>query len=298
MAQSHSFSVDVAQKFGVDIALLLNHFSFWYKKNKADDVNLFKGDYWVRMKAKTLQDYFPYYSERQLRYMVDKMIELKLIKRDEFNQKKNDRTKWYTLTKKAKNLLNISTDKNVSNVTHKIVSLTDKNVSPIYKEVDTEYRYNIIIKKLSQNLMLLEVIAMQKKVSVADVKDLVEKFAKHCVAVDHPEHNNNKDLFSHFQNWCGKQKLSRNVLTAEVDWFIKTFNTIAKSKFHVTDETRRLFEIQFQNGFTGDEMKTAISNLYSNSVGNKFHKENNFKFATPEYLLKGDNLNKYLNVKY
>ena len=45
-------------------------------------------------------------------------------------------------------------------------------------------------------------------------------------------------------------------------------------------------------------MVAAVLNLYSSKDGNSFHLKNSFKFATPEYLLKGDNINKYLNVKW
>ncbi len=145
MSRSHSFSVDIATIYGVEVALMLNHFSFWYLKNKSDSNQFFKGEYWVRMKASTLREYYPYFTLRQLRYLIDKMIDLGLLKQDEFNDKKNDRTKWYTVPEKSKKLLGISTDKNVTNVTHKIVTPTDKNVTSIYKEEDIKDRYSIYI---------------------------------------------------------------------------------------------------------------------------------------------------------
>jgi hypothetical protein len=201
MSRTHSFSVDVAQDFGVEMALMLNHFSFWYLKNKSDNNQFFKGDYWVRMKATQLQEYYPYFSLRQLRYLIDKMIDLNLLKQDEFNTKKNDRTKWYCLTKKSKNILNISTDKNVSNikkeakkttdistdknvsnVTHKIVSLTDKNVTSILKEEDTKDRYNIyidfsaIIFIIKQDEAAFQVFEMQHKKSINNYLEFLKYF--------------------------------------------------------------------------------------------------------------------------
>jgi hypothetical protein len=43
-------------------------------------------------------------------------------------------------------------------------------------------------------------------------------------------------------------------------------------------------------------MIIAIKNLYSSSVENEWHRKNGFKFATPDFLLKDDNMNQYLNV--
>lgn len=177
MSRSHSFSVEVAKNFKVDIALLLQHFSFWYLKNKSDNVNLFKNDYWVRMKADTLVEYFPYFTKRQLRYCIDKMIDLDLLKQDQFNDKSNDRTKWYSLTKTAKNILNISTDKIVTPnpfLSDKIVTPSDKIVTSIYKEVDIEDRYRIYIDFSAINFIIknakdrFEVFEMQYKKTIPD----------------------------------------------------------------------------------------------------------------------------------
>jgi hypothetical protein len=315
MSRTHSFSVDVAQDFGVEMALMLNHFSFWYLKNKSDNNQFFKGDYWVRMKATQLQEYYPYFSLRQLRYLIDKMIDLNLLKQDEFNTKKNDRTKWYCLTKKSKNILNISTDKNVSNikkeakkttdistdknvsnVTHKIVSLTDKNVTSILKEEDTKDRYYYYKEKIAANKSLIEILAMQNKVKPITIKNKIEEFVLHCKSVK-KSHDNDGDVFEHFSSWIRKFDLKDLDLDSELNWFIKIFNKISRRDFKITEETRTRFAKQFQVGYSSADFKTAIVNLYNSSPENKFHLQHKFKFATPEYLLKDDNMNKYLNFK-
>tara|TARA_R110002012_G_scaffold294580_1_gene490783 strand:- start:1789 stop:2691 length:903 start_codon:yes stop_codon:yes gene_type:complete len=299
MSRSHSFSVEVAKNFKVDIALLLQHFSFWYLKNKSDNVNLFKNDYWVRMKADTLVEYFPYFTKRQLRYCIDKMIDLDLLKQDQFNDKSNDRTKWYSLTKNAKNILNISTDKIVTPtpfLSDKIVTPSDNFVTSIYKEVDIEDRYSSLYSKIEKNIGLLELIAMHNKLKIETVKSKINLFVKQSISVNEI-YNNDKELFKHFQNWVRSQKLSDIDLKKELNWFLKTFNKISGRDYKKTEEIQQLFSKQFSVGFSGAEMATAIKNLYSSSIENKFHKQHNFKFATPEYLLKGDNMNKYLNFK-
>lgn len=315
MSRSHSFSVDVAMSFGVDVALMLNHFSFWYLKNKSDNHQYFKGDYWVRMKATQMQEYYPYYTIRQLRYLVDKMIDLKLLKQDEFNTKKNDRTKWYSLTKKSKNLLNISTDKNVSNlgkslkkeavflsdknvtnVSDKIVTLTDKNVTSILKEEDTKDRYYYNSQKITSNISLIEIIAIQQKVKMDLVKSKVKEFELHCRSLQ-KNYNNDSDVFNHFSAWFRKFDFKEQNLEKELTWFINVFNQISKREFKITETLKNRFAKQFAVGYSGADMRKAIANLYSSSVDNRFHINNKFKFATPEYLLKDDNLNKYLNFK-
>lgn len=316
MSRAHSFSVEVAKEYGVNVATMLNHFSFWYLKNKSDNVNYLKGDHWVRMKASQMQQYYPYFTERQLRHLIDKMIDQKLLKQDEFNTKKNDRTKWYCLTKKSKTILAISTDKNVSNnekpavksvenrtdknvsnVTHKFVSLTDKNVTSIYKEVDIKDRYYYYKGKIESNKSLLEILAMQKRVKVLTIKNKIKEFIMHCKALE-KTHANDRDLFGHFSSWIRKFDLNDLDLEKELDWFIILFNKISRRQFKITEETKQRFSKQFEVGYSGENFKTAILNLYNTSPANKFHLQHKFKFATPEYLLKDDNMNKYLNVKF
>ena len=313
MSISHSFSVDVAKVHGVDVALMLNHFSFWYLKNKSDNHQYYKGDYWVRMKAATMKQYYPYFTLRQLRYLVDKMIDLELIKQDEFNTKKNDRTKWYCLTPTSKKILSISSDKNVTNnkkavqkylanvsdknvtnVTHKIVTLTDKNVTSI--EEDTKDIYNSIKGKILLNISLLEIIAMQNKIKIITVKNKIDEFVLWCKS-QNVLHEKDSELFSHFPAWIRKQNLKDTDLEIELNWFLDMFNKVSGRAFKNTEELKQRFAKQFAVGFSGDEMIKASKNLYSSSIVNKFHIQSAFKFATPEYLLKDDNLNKYLNFK-
>ncbi|CAL2084060.1 hypothetical protein [Tenacibaculum sp. 190524A02b] len=305
MSVSHSFSVQIATEYDVVSALLLQHFCFWYLKNKGDNHQFFKGKYWVRMKVATLREYFPYLTERQLRYALDKLESEKLLCKGEFNLKKNDRTKWYSFTKKGAKLLKISSDKIVSNrtdkivnkVTNKIVTPTDKIVNSIYKEEDIEYIYIIIKEKLESNKQLLEFLAMSEKLKVATIENVIELFARKVVSIKQ-NYNNDKELYTHFSNWVRKQKLTDVNCEEEVTWFINVFNQISKRTFVVTDELRQLFSVQYRNGFTGKQMAKAVENMYSSNVKNTFHLKSSFKFATPEYLLKEGNLNKYLNLKY
>jgi len=86
-------------------------------------------------------------------------------------------------------------------------------------------------------------------------------------------------------------------LDEELNWFISIFNKISSGKYKADPEYKPMLERLIKMGFKSDEMKTAIRNLYSSSPENSFHIKSKFKFATPEYLLKDDNMNKYLNFK-
>ena len=304
MSRSHSFSVDVAGAYDVPVALMLQHLCFWYLKVVSDDVNKFKGEYWVRMKLTQMNHQFPYWGISKIRHLIDKMEAEKLIKKGEFNTKKNDRTKWYTLTKKAKNILNISYDKAVknptaeigNNLTAEIDSLTAEIDNSKYKEVDIKDIYYYYSGKINSNNSLLEIIAMQNRIKINTIKNKIEEFVLHCKSTQ-KKHNNDGDIFSHFSSWIRKQNLQDANLETELNWFIEVFNKKSNSDFKITDTIKQLFAKQFAVGFSGAEFRKAIDNLYSSSPSNKFHLQHSFKFATPEYLLKDENMNKYLNFR-
>ena len=80
--------------------------------------------------------------------------------------------------------------------------------------------------------------------------------------------------------------------------FIKLFNAIAKTEFSLNDEIKELLRVQLANGVTEKDVIAAVKNMRSSNDKNKFHKDTFYKFATPEYILKPGNINKYKNLKY
>lgn len=128
----HHFDVDIAVRFGVLEAILLNHFDFWIQHNEANGVNFHDGAYWTFNSVKALQEIFPYVSERKIRYALDALKEADLIKTSNFNRDPRDRTTWYALTEKGKSIL--------QNCQVHLVNLSNecgKSVQPLpYKDSD------------------------------------------------------------------------------------------------------------------------------------------------------------------
>ena len=93
----HSFSVELAVKFGEKQAIILNNLAFWQKKNQENCYNFNDGYYWVYNSVKAFQGLFPYWSLKQIRNILDKLEELKLVKSGNYNKDTRNRTKWYTI---------------------------------------------------------------------------------------------------------------------------------------------------------------------------------------------------------
>ena len=122
----HSFDIEIAQKYGIEEAIILKHFHFWIQKNEANDDNYFEGKYWTYNSVKAFTELFPYMTERKIRSTLAKMEEQGLIITGNFNKSQYDRTKWYALTDLAYSIL----QKGNFHLT-KTENGSDKNVRPI-----------------------------------------------------------------------------------------------------------------------------------------------------------------------
>jgi len=58
------------------------------------------------------------------------------------------------------------------------------------------------------------------------------------------------------------------------------FNRVSNKDFKGTPEIKKLWLVQFNNGFTGNEMEMAVKNLYHPL--NDWHKKTGCRFATPK----------------
>lgn len=72
--------------------------------------------------------------------------------------------------------------------------------------------------------------------------------------------------------------------------FIDQFNKLKNSKYQVTDKVRSKLRARLSN-YTSKKIIEALTAALSD----KFHIENNFNYITPEYILREDTLEKYLN---
>ena len=103
----HSFNIEVAKDVGIACAVLLNNIYWWVDKNEKNEYHLFEGKYWTRNTKKAYLEQFPYMTERQIEYALTKLRDKGYILVGNFNKAKYDRTLWYTITDKARRVLQI-----------------------------------------------------------------------------------------------------------------------------------------------------------------------------------------------
>ena len=95
----HSFDIDVAEKYGLTEAILLNNLQFWIEKNRANNDNFFDGNYWTYNSIEAYTKLFPYLSARKITNAFKKLEDLGIIITGNYNKIAYDRKKWYAITK-------------------------------------------------------------------------------------------------------------------------------------------------------------------------------------------------------
>ncbi|MGA1046390.1 MAG: hypothetical protein ACO3UU_00085 [Minisyncoccia bacterium] len=98
---NHSFNIELATKYGIEEAIIIENLAFWINKNKANKKHIINGHYWTYNSSKALKELFPYISEKKIQRILKKLEQLKIIKSGNFNKSAYDRTKWYTIIDKS-----------------------------------------------------------------------------------------------------------------------------------------------------------------------------------------------------
>src|SRR5690606_10484008 len=101
------------------------------------------------------QNYFPYFTQKQIKYLIKQAIEFGLVVKGNFNKKGYDRTNWYSLSDKA--LLELNLDrtclKPASELIGQICPMDQTNLSDLYQKqnTDTKKSNNKISSQISKN---------------------------------------------------------------------------------------------------------------------------------------------------
>ena len=97
----HNFDSEIAQKYGILEAVILNHIYFWIEKNRANEQNFFDGYYWTFNSTKAFSELFPYASERQINYALKHLRDDGILLVGNYNENAYDRTLWYAISEKG-----------------------------------------------------------------------------------------------------------------------------------------------------------------------------------------------------
>ena len=121
----HTFDIEIARIYGINAAIILENIGFWVKKNEANGENFYNGAHWTYNSVKAFSELFPYMSEHSIRRAIERLESCGLILTGKFNKKGFDRTSWYTLTERGKDLLQYG---GLRRIESKNVEMTDLSI--------------------------------------------------------------------------------------------------------------------------------------------------------------------------
>ena len=132
MIDYFTFSTKDAEQYGVDGAIMLHHIRYWVAKNEANETNFHDGQYWTYNSTTAFAKLFPFYSARKIGRILSKLEDESAIISGNFNGKRYDRTKWFTM-------VNAITENGTLHLTKTVNAITE-TVEPIpkYNHITTQ----------------------------------------------------------------------------------------------------------------------------------------------------------------
>lgn len=113
---AHHFDIEDARLYGVNAAIILTNIRFWVEKNKANGKHFHDGNYWVYNSVSAFSELFPYMTERQIRFALDKLKDAGVIETANYNASTYDRTMWYAICQEREIHLTTMSDGNDTSV--------------------------------------------------------------------------------------------------------------------------------------------------------------------------------------
>ncbi len=105
--QMHHYRVEDAQRYGLEEAILLDHFRFWIATNRMNKINFFEGKYWTYNTANTYHEIYPFFSVKRIRAILESLVEQEVLIRAHHSEDKRDRTYWYAFSEVFDDFLKI-----------------------------------------------------------------------------------------------------------------------------------------------------------------------------------------------
>lgn len=96
MLQILTCRMEVAQKYGMDAAVLLHNIVYWTLKNKAEGRHFHDGRYWTYSSRKALAEMYPCWSDSQIKRILAKLRDAGALLVADYNDNRMLRTNWYS----------------------------------------------------------------------------------------------------------------------------------------------------------------------------------------------------------
>lgn len=142
---THQFNTKIAEKYGIEEAILIEHLYFWIHKNRCLDEMEHHDRTWCYSSAKGFNKYVTYMSTQKIRRVLVGLEKRGFIYIDNFNKTAFNQTLWYAFTDSAiEELEKLGYDilksktANFNNEKCEDINKEDKEKNNINKNIDIE----------------------------------------------------------------------------------------------------------------------------------------------------------------
>jgi len=172
----HAFNIELAQKYGVDEAIVIKNLHFWIIKNKANRTHFYDGFYWTYNSTRAFTELFPYWSERQIDRVLKSLKDKGAILIGNYNKVGYDRTRWFTLTMAVTDIIpygGMDSTEQCNGFNRKVVPIPDINT-----DINTDKIWSLYPNKKGKASAMKSIPKLLKSIGYETLEKCIEKFIR------------------------------------------------------------------------------------------------------------------------
>lgn len=206
------FRESEAIQYGVNEAIMIQNFRYWINKNKANEKHEYEGKTWTYNSRKAFKEIFPFWSDEQIKRILNSLVSKNIIQKGNFNKVGFDRTTWYSFIDEER-FLSVGPNEPI----HWVKSTNA--LGEINQPIPDSIPYSIPNNKKEKNIK-------KKKEFIPPTLEEVKAYCK--------ERNNNVDAEKFYDyyavaDWKNKEgKPVRNWKQTVISWEGRNNNTSSK----------------------------------------------------------------------
>lgn len=134
IGRTYILKEEIAKQYGVESAILIQHFQYSINYHKRNGNHFYEGRYWTYNSFPSLVNLYPFWSIQKIKRIIKYLLDKNVLISGNFNKHKYDRTKWYAFQNEEKFIpVDISVDKYENPVDMSVDNTGIKNKSTYQK---------------------------------------------------------------------------------------------------------------------------------------------------------------------
>lgn len=205
---NYSFDKQHAIDYGVDEAIVIHNFIHWIAKNQANKKHFHEGKYWTYNSVDAFKQLFEFWTAKQLRRIIESLVNQNVIMRGNFNKMNMDRTGWYAFVNQDAFLGIQHLPIQENGIAQKVKPLPNDNTNnkPLSKDNDSNMlNFDIVTEKSEFQVAFENFIKMRKSIRKPVTKEAIPLLKKEVLELSKGNDVLAIKIFNQSikNSWCG-----------------------------------------------------------------------------------------------